>query len=70
MELDLIKALRMSGLTMNDITLVVMPFPQMNAALLRARRRGDGARRCVLRRAAGEFVSIVGPSGCGKSSWP
>jgi NitT/TauT family transport system substrate-binding protein len=32
MELDLTKALRMAGLTMSDINLVVMPFPQMNTA--------------------------------------
>jgi NitT/TauT family transport system substrate-binding protein len=33
MELDLIKALRQAGLTISDIKLVVMPFPQINAAL-------------------------------------
>jgi NitT/TauT family transport system substrate-binding protein len=33
MELDLLKALRQAGLTINDIKLVVMPFPQINAAL-------------------------------------
>jgi NitT/TauT family transport system substrate-binding protein len=32
MELDLIKALRQAGLTINDVKLVVMPFPQINAA--------------------------------------
>jgi NitT/TauT family transport system substrate-binding protein len=32
MELDLLKALRQAGLTINDIKLVVMPFPQINAA--------------------------------------
>jgi NitT/TauT family transport system substrate-binding protein len=33
MELDLLKALRQAGLSAGDIKLVVMPFPQINAAL-------------------------------------
>jgi NitT/TauT family transport system substrate-binding protein len=33
MELDLLKALRQAGLTINDIKLMVLPFPQINAAL-------------------------------------
>jgi NitT/TauT family transport system substrate-binding protein len=33
MELDLLKALRQAGLTINDIKLVTMPFPQINSAL-------------------------------------
>ena len=32
MELDLIKALRGAGLTIDDVKLAVMPFPQINAA--------------------------------------
>ena len=32
LELDLLKVLKMGGLTINDIKLVTMPFPQMNAA--------------------------------------
>ena len=33
LELDLLKVLKMGGLTLDDIKLVTMPFPQMNVAL-------------------------------------